>query len=233
MNVGIRSVDIWDEQWKNIFDHYQQDIRHAYYIRAILNENEYNLLEIAAGSFRDVGALNNWGVSCVGVDYSEESVNKAKQYFSNCEDKIIKMDAFSLSFNNHQFDISYHNGFWTYFSDDEIIELMKEQARVTKYRIVATVHNKHNSDFVNYFDRLSQNDPLYKLRFFEMDEMYSLMKNVCEKVEIIPVGKGKKYYEDDLINIGLGTPDCLRKSFDYHKQDLVNSSERLMCIGTL
>ena len=37
MNIGIRSVEVWNDQWRNIFDHYQQDIRHAYYIRAILN----------------------------------------------------------------------------------------------------------------------------------------------------------------------------------------------------
>lgn len=233
MEIGIRTVDIWDDQWKNIFDHYQQDIRHAYYIRAILNTNECNLLEIAAGSFRDVGALNNWGISCVGVDYSEESVNRAKNYFTLYEDKIIRMDAFSLKFKEHQFDMSYHNGFFTYFSDDEIINLLKEQARVTKFRIVATVHNKHNLDFVNYFDRLSKDDPLYKLRFFEIDEISSLMSSVCREVKIIPVGKGKRYYEDDLINIGLGDPNYLKKSFDYHKLDLLNSSERLMCIGTL
>ena len=195
--------------------------------------NEHNLLEIAAGSFRDVGALNKWGISCVGVDYSEESVGQSKKYFPLYKDKIMRMDAFSLNFVDNQFDFSFHNGFWTYFEDEEILRLLKEQARVTKYRIVATVHNKHNSNFVDYFNHLSESDPLYKLRFFEMDEMYSLMNTVCEKVEIIPVGKGKKYYEDDLINIGLGNPEYLRKSFDYHKLNLIDISERLICIGTL
>lgn len=232
MDIGVRTID-WDQEWKNVFDHYQQDIRHAYYIRAILNENEHDLLELGAGSFRDMAALNRWGYTCSGMDYSEESVLMAKEYFKKYEDKIYRMDGFNLLFDDNSFDLSYHNGFWVCFYDNEIKRLMEEQARVTKYRIVATVHNKHNSQFVDYFEHLSEKDPLYKIRFFEMDEIAELMKTVCKDIKIIPVGKGKKLYEDDLINIGLGDPQFVRCSFDYHGIDLLSSSERLMCIGTL
>ena len=233
MSWGITNADIWNEQWKNIFDHYQQDIRHAYYIRAILNENEHKLLEIAAGSFRDIGALNKWGYNCYGVDYSEEAIFQAQKYFSSYRNKIFNMNAFNLDFPDKIFDLSYHNGFWTYFDDNDIEKLLKEQARVTKNRVIVTVHNKHNSEFVDYFKRLSQQDPLYNLRFFEVNEISELMKTVCRDVYIIPVGKGKKYYEDDLINIGLGDAQYIKRSFDYHKLNLLPVSERLMCIGQL
>jgi hypothetical protein len=66
-----------------------------------------------------------------------------------------------------------------------------------------------------------------------MDEITELMKSVAKSVKIIPVGKGKKYYEDDLINIGLGDAEFIRKSFDYHKLNLLETSERLLCIGEL
>ena len=59
------------------------------------------------------------------------------------------------------------------------------------------------------------------------------MKKYCCNIEIIPVGKGKKFYEDYLINLGLGSRDNLRNCFDYHKMDLLDSSERLLCIGKI
>jgi ubiquinone/menaquinone biosynthesis C-methylase UbiE len=233
VEIGIKSQQEWDEKWLDIFDHYQQDLRHAYYINAILNPNEKKLLEIAAGSFRDTGALNKWGLECYGADFSIKSVEMAKKQFPDLAEKMSQQDAFEFSFKDKEFDLSFSNGFFGYFNDNEILKLAKEQARITKYRIAATVHNAHNKQFVEYFDKLKQNDPLYKVRFFEMDEIAQLMKSVAKNVEIIPVGKGKKYYEDDLINIGLGEAKYIRKSFDYHKLNLLETSERLMCIGEL
>jgi hypothetical protein len=231
--IGVKSQQEWDEKWQNIFDHYQQDLRHAYYINAILNLNEKKLMEIAAGSFRDTGALNKWGLECYGTDFSIKSVELAKKQFPDLAEKISQQNAFEFKFKDKAFDLSYSNGFWVLFNDNDILKLAKEQARITKYRIVATVHNAHNKQFVEYFDKLKQNDPLYKVRFFEMDEITELMESVTKNIEIIPVGKGKKYYEDDLINIGLGEAKYIRKSFDYHKLNLLETSERLMCIGNL
>ena len=232
--IGINTKKEWDQEWEIIFDHYQQDLRHAYYIRAVLNPNEKRIIELAAGSFRDTGALNAMNINCYGIDYSSKSVSLAKKQFQPIADKLSEQDAFNTDFSDKSFDLSFHNGFWVHFSDNnDIIRLIQEQARITKYRMIAIVHNAHNRQFVEYFDKLKQNDPLYKIRFFEMEEITELMKNVAKNVEIIPVGKGKKYFEDDLINIGLGEANFIRKSFDYHRLNLLDVSERLLCIGEL
>lgn len=234
VSIGISEKSKWDDKWTEIFDHYQQDLRHAYYIRAILNANEKKVLELAAGSFRDTGALDAMGIDASGVDYSSQAVALAKKQFPSIVEKISEQDGFKMGFDDNTFDLSFHNGFWVCFSEDkDIMKLAEEQARITKHRIVATVHNAHNKEFVEYFNRLRENDPLYRVRFFEVDEITELMKSVAKNVKIIPVGKGKKYYEDDLINIGLGDPQYLRKSFDYHGMNLLNTSERLLCIGEL
>jgi ubiquinone/menaquinone biosynthesis C-methylase UbiE len=233
LQIGMTEKKQWDEKWKEIFDHYQQDLRHAYYIRAILNANETRIMELAAGSFRDVGALNSMGFDCYGCDYSLQAVQAARKQFTASAEKLSEQNCFNLQFADKSFDFTFHNGFWGYFSDDEILQLAKEQARITKYRIATTVHNAHNKQLVAYFDRLKLNDPLYKIRFFEVDEITGLMKSVASNIEIIPVGKEKKYYEDDLINIGLGDAKYIRKSFDHHKMNLLESSERLLCIGEL
>jgi predicted transcriptional regulator with HTH domain len=233
LQIGITEKKVWDDKWADIFNHYQQDLRHAYYIRAILNPNEKKIIELAAGSFRDTGALNDMHIDCYGIDYSTQAVLLAKKQFPLIADKLSEQDGFNIKFQDNFFDLSFHNGFWILFSDSDILKLMQEQARITKYRIVATVHNAHNKSFVEYFDRLKMNDPLYQIRFFETDEITELMKTVAKNVKIILVGKGKKYYEDDLINIGLGDAVYIKKSFDYHKMNLLETSERLLCIGEL
>jgi len=129
--------------------------------------------------------------------------------------------------------VSYHNGVWVLFDDAQIKALAAEQARITQSRMIATVHNAHNRQFVEYFDRLKKNDSLYDIRFFEMDELSSLMREVCSEIVIVPVGKGKKHHEDLLIKNGITDPQTLRTCFDESGLKYLKSSERLMCIGSV
>lgn len=232
-NEILKKEQYWDKEWINIFDHYQQDIRHAYYIRALKKRKEKKILEIAAGSFRDMAALNRWGLPCLGVDYSSESVVRAKNQFPNLNHNIYKMDAFNLDFEDKTFDLTFHNGFWGCFPDEEINKLAFEQSRVSKYRMIATVHNAHNNSFKQYFDKLEETDPLYSVRFFTIEEITALMSKVSSKITVIPVGKGKKFHEDKLINKGLGNPILLNLYFNISKYRYLETSERLLCIGEL
>lgn len=233
-NLNENSINLkWNEKWKDIFNHYQHDLRHAYYIQAMLRKNETHILEIAAGSFRDMAALRRTGIDCEGMDFSTEAVNLAKKYFPEFAEKIHAMSAFSLPFKDNYFDLSYHNGFWVLFDDEKIKKLAEEQARISKYRIIATVHNAHNIQFLNYFKEKKETDPLYDIRFFEKDEISNLMSKVCKTVEIIPVGKGKKYHEDALISQGVEDPKILHNYLVSSGLQHLNTSERLLCIGEL
>lgn len=222
----------WDNEWMISFDHYQKDIRHAYYINAVLDEYS-KVLEIAAGSFRDVNKLNELGRNCWGLDFSGYAVENAKSIFPKYKNKIINGDAYDLPFADKEFEVSYHNGFWGYFNDEEIDRLLHEQVRVTNKLVIATVHNRHCQQFFDYFERKKIEDPLFNIRFFTKEEMINYLSAYCRKIKIIPVGKQKKYYEDDLINIGLCDARYLKMSFDYHGENLIDCSERLMCIGFL
>jgi len=235
MKVGIQNKHNWDNKWNDIFDQYQQDLRHSYYINALLNEKDKKVLEIGAGSFRDMANLNNLGVNCWGTDFSDTAVNLAKRKFPSLESKIFCSDAFNMNMiTDKEFDVTFHNGLWVLFENDtDIYELIKEQVRITKRAIIATVHNAHNVDFVSYFEHLSKKDDLYKIRFFTIDEMNSLFNGICHTVEIIPVGKGKKYYEDKMINEGNFSRKVLKSFFDEVKLNHLNNSERLLCIGHL
>jgi len=226
------SADDWDRKWADIFAHYQNDIRHGHYIQALLNRGEKRVLEIAAGSFRDIAALNRWGRTGTGMDFSEEAVHRARKQFPEYASRFHQMSAFDMPFPDKSFDVTYHNGFWILFSDNELIKLAKEQARVTKRRMIVTVHNMHNSQFVRYFDRMSETDPLYDIRFFSMEEIVGLMRTVCDDVKVIPVGKQKKRWEDWLIKNGYAHPMLLRPCLKWQGRTFLNESERLLCIGT-
>ncbi|MDB9538588.1 class I SAM-dependent methyltransferase [Anabaenopsis arnoldii] len=230
----LRDKNYWDSEWVKIFDRYQNDTRFAHYLYAFLESNEKKIIEIGAGSFRDMAKINNWGLECYGIDFSDKSVEKAKMQFPEYENFIIQADAFQLPFNDKCFDVSYHNGFWSNFSNnDEINLLVSEQYRVTSKRMMVAVHNAHNASFVEYFNNLKTDDPLYTARFFTISEVTYLLEKYCDDIKIVPVGKGKKLYEDYLINLDIGTPENLRKCFNYHQMDLLESSERLLCIGTV
>lgn len=232
--IGITTQNQWDETWPQIFKHYQQDLRHAYYVNAFLDDSEGRVLEIGAGSFRDMALLNRLGVNCWGTDFSHSAVELAKKQFPEISEKIFQGDAFQLqSIGDNAFDISFHNGLWVLFDDEQISQLIAEQARITKKTIMATVHNAHNHDFVAYFSRLAETDPLYRIRFFHAEQMQALMLKYCRSVTVIPVGKGKRYHEDDMINRGSSGRVELRSFFDSVKMDHLSSSERLLCIGVL
>lgn len=229
----LTTAQDWDSTWTQVFDKYQADLRHAYYIRALKQGAEKQVLEIAAGSFRDMAALNRMGVACSGADFSRESIELAKGRFPELSNQIHCMDAFNFDFPDNAFDLTYHNGFWGLFSDDQIHALAREQARISSKRMIATVHNAHNQQFKAYFDRVVVTDPLFNIRFFHVDEITELMAAHCSKVTVVPVGKGKKKYEDKLIAAGLGHPALLRLCFRASGQRFLESSERLLCIGEI
>lgn len=227
------SSDSWDQKWAAIFDQYQNDLRHAYYIHAMLESNERHVLELAAGSFRDMAELRRRGIDCEGMDFSAESIERARGRFPDYANVIHHASAFSMSFADRAFDATYHNGFWTLFSDEQIASLAIEQARITRRRMIATVHNAHNAQFVSYFNRKKVDDALYDIRFFELEEISDLMRKVCRDVLVLPVGKGKQYHEDLLIRNGVTDPATLRACLMESGVKHLESSERLMCIGTL
>ncbi|WP_371227357.1 class I SAM-dependent methyltransferase [Pseudomonas sp. QE6] len=223
----------WDEKWQEIFKIYQNDIRHAYYIDAVRRRHETRVLEIAAGSFRDIVQLNRLGVEGHGIDFSPESVALAKKLYPSLQERFQVMDAFDLQYPDSYFDISYHNGLWGYFSDDDIDRMAREQARITKGRFIVTVHNAHNQSFMDYFNSERERDSLFNIRFFTCDKMREILAKVARKVNIIPVGKGNRFHEDWLIRHGLHDPFLVNLVFKLSGTRYLECSERLMCIAEL
>lgn len=80
--IELQDKEYWNTAWDKYFDHYQQDLRHAYYINAFLNNDEHKILEIAAGSFRDFHLLNKLGRNCFAFDYCEKHRQESEKIIS-------------------------------------------------------------------------------------------------------------------------------------------------------
>lgn len=228
------STEFWGSTWSKHFNTYKGAIpRQAYYLSFFLKFSDRKLLEIAGGSFRDTAQLNDWGYQCYGVDFSLDAVKMAQEAYPSISSQLIQMDAESLKFKDNEFDVSYHNGFYVCFDDDQIIETMiKEQVRVTKRAVIITVHNNLNKKLIQKFSEKSKEDQLYDIRFFHQDEILKFLKPYCNKIEILPFGN---VYMDILIKY-MKQKTILKYIYKTLKcLGLLNmsKSERIMAIGYL
>jgi len=228
----VQTTEKWNTIWPVHFEKYQNDNRHSFYVRAYLQQSG-RTLELGAGSFRDMVLLNRMGIYCEGVDFSDKSVSHAKNRHESYSDQMHIMNVFNLSYASKSFDASFHNGLLGLFDDLCIDALLGEQRRVTKTTAIITVHNGHNLKFRSYFNIVKETDHLYDIRFFEYDEIYRILSRHFDKIIIIPVGQGGRYYEDYLIRQNMGAPFLLKTLFSVSGKLRINSSERLMCVCSL
>jgi hypothetical protein len=228
VDKSLESNSVWDVKWEELFDSYQQDLRHAYYVNALLNK-EMSILEIAAGSFRDMAFLNSIGYDCHGCDFSKKSVSLAKKYFPKLEDKIFELDALDINNFNKKYDVTYHNGFWVLFESDDILKkLFNIQKSITKKFMIITVHNGHNQNFKRYFMEKQKKDNLYAIRFFEIDEFLDIFGLARNDIQLYPVGKAKLSHEDLLVKDNNVDKSKMLKFMRPNNLDLLGISERLL-----
>lgn len=134
-----------------------------------------SILECAGGSCRDARYLHSLGLNAAGSDFDEKTLNFLKEKFKGSGFKVSKENAFSMNLDANSFDMVYHNGFWIYFSDEQIKELLKEQARVASKHLIALVHNGENKRLIDVFSKKARADSLYKIRFFTKEELCKIV----------------------------------------------------------
>lgn len=222
----------WKENWER---HYQEYISRlpfqAYYLYCFLRKTDREVLEIAAGSSNDTVCLNEWGISCTGIDFCQHVIQLAKEKDPKLRHKFLVMDAKRMTFPDKSFDVSFHNGFLVNFqSDAEIHRLLAEQARVTKRLIVCSVHNQFNLDLIHKFKALSQVDDLYNIRFYKPDHLKNLLKPFCRKVKIFPF---QCPGFDRLIALTRSKDFVKENYIQYHHTMDINQCKRLMAVGYL
>jgi ubiquinone/menaquinone biosynthesis C-methylase UbiE len=227
---NLQSDSVWDLKWSYLFEKYQSDLRHAYYIKSLLNKNIDSVLEIAAGSFRDIAFIGQTGLNIKAFDFSKKSIELAKNLHPEFASNFFYSDAFKIDLKTKSIDASYSNGFLVLFDDHKIKLLLDEQERVTRKQMFVTLHNGHNKDFENYFLEKRKTESIYNIRFFKIQDIEKLFNKYS--YVIYPVGKAYKSDEDILISEKASFED-IRECIISQGLKNINKSERLLVMINL
>lgn len=178
MKDDLTKEGFWAEAWQRHIDTYLGAApRTGYWIDAHFDRN-LSVLELAGGSCRDSRYLATRRKGVIGTDFDEKTIAYLSAKFPQSPLDLRREDAFALHLADKSIDLSFSNGFWVLFSDDDlIIKLAREQARVTRKWMVVIVHNGANARLRRKFARLASKDPLYDIRFFLPREIEGLIKS--------------------------------------------------------
>lgn len=121
-------------KWKGFFDKFtvfRTVLIQEHYINEILKntKKDDSLLEIASGSgYTSLALLYSGRNNVIASDIEDELLKDIKKKMP--ELMVKKVDAFNMPYSNGDIDCIFHQGFLEHFSDEDIVKLLKESARV-------------------------------------------------------------------------------------------------------
>lgn len=114
------------------------------------------LLEAGSGT----GVLSTYmaslGYDVVGIDIDEDILNLSKKiankYGSNNKPDFVKKSIFELNYSEKHFDVSFSNGVLEHFDDNQIVDTLKQQMKVSNYVIFGIPTKYFNQEEAMYGD---------------------------------------------------------------------------------
>ena len=132
----VSTLDHWESYWKG----HQQDIDDTYstggrLVREVLADGPVAgklVMEIGAGSGRDLLELARMGAHGIVLDYSPASLALVKQQSvaQGIPVMFVQADATCMPFRDGAIDVSFHQGLLEHFRDPR--PLLAENARITR-----------------------------------------------------------------------------------------------------
>lgn len=127
----------WIEFFDKIkFTYYRSSLIQERYIDVInrVTDDGATLMEIASGSGYTsalvADLVRTKGAKVIATDISENLIKVIDGKYPGVECKVV--DAFEIDMPDNSVDVIFHQGFFEHFDDDDIITMLKEQARVAK-----------------------------------------------------------------------------------------------------
>lgn len=119
-------------------------------IETILKYTSSNdkILEIGAGSGLTSLLLYYSNRNITISDFDNKVLNKIQNFPLNIS--IQKLDMFNLELDNNSYDCIFHQGLLEHFGDEEIINSLKEQSRVSRLIIFDIPNNKRFCKFQEF-----------------------------------------------------------------------------------
>ena len=167
----------WANSWKEHLASYQRKApRTGYFVRTLLPDIG-SALELGCGSGRDSAYLATKGYRATASDYEPDLIDRLAEANTMPGLTFKQADAFNLPFDDDSYDLVFHNGLIVLFDDDEQIKrLLSEQRRVARKYLLIIAHNDRNTALKQRFARLAQDDPIYRIRFFDPDTVAALAR---------------------------------------------------------
>lgn len=132
----VSTLDHWESYWKG----HRADIEDTYstrgrLVREVLADGPVEgrlVMEIGAGSGRDLIALAQLGAKGLVLDYSPASLELVREQAraQGVAVMLVRADATRMPFRDGAIDISFHQGLLEHFRDP--LPLLRENARVTR-----------------------------------------------------------------------------------------------------
>jgi SAM-dependent methyltransferase len=132
----VSTLDHWESYWKG----HSQDIDDTYstggrLVREVLADGPVAgklVMEIGAGSGRDLLELARRGARGIVLDYSPASLSLVKRQAESQAIRVmfVQADATRMPFRDGAIDISFHQGLLEHFRDP--MPLLRENARITR-----------------------------------------------------------------------------------------------------
>lgn len=168
----------WSNSWKKHLEGYLKGRPRTGIFTRAYAKGIRSSLELGCGSGRDSIYLAQNGIDAVATDYEPSVIGRLQEQLKDYPVKFRVADAFNLPFNDNSFDLVFHNGLFVLFDDDrDIINMLREQQRVSKKYIVVLVHNKNNGQLVAKFNAMAPSDPVYNIRFFTKDDLVRMIQS--------------------------------------------------------
>jgi SAM-dependent methyltransferase len=135
MSARVSTLDHWESYWKahaNLAQTYSTDGR---LVREVLRDGEVRgrlVMEVGAGSGRDLLALVREGARGVVLDYSPASLGlvAGQANEQRLPVMLVRADARRMPFRDGTFDVQFHQGLLEHFR--EPMPLLIENARVAR-----------------------------------------------------------------------------------------------------
>lgn len=135
----LYKIDIEEFPTPDDYIKYKLKYKSIFIDKVIQYANNGKVIETGCGTGLMAGFLQKKGLKVTALDLSQkvldyaEEIAKKSDIIAPC--KYKQGDILNLKYKKNSFDVSYSNGVLEHFSDDEIVETLKQQMNISKYVI--------------------------------------------------------------------------------------------------
>lgn len=135
----LYKIDIEEFDKPDDYIEYKLKYKKKFINKVIQYAENKKVIEMGCGTGLMAGYLQKLGLDVIALDLSQAVLNyaceiaKQSNIISPC--KYEQGDILNLKYKPNTFDVSYSNGVLEHFTDEEIIEILKQQMNISKYVI--------------------------------------------------------------------------------------------------